>query len=123
MLKHVVATVAIGLGLAACGGSSSTPPLPPVWSATYAVPFDGMVSCLSAKPGGAFAVSAPEFYQEGVVTISFTPNKTPEAASAYTVRRVDSGNTLVNWRRPGNVGGLDWLDTEARSRADRCGNA
>ena len=51
--------------------------------------------------------------------ISFTPAKTPQADSAYTLRRTANG-TQVIWRRPGNVGGLDWLDNEARSRADRC---
>jgi hypothetical protein len=77
-----------------------------------------MVKCLSAKPSGAFVVSS-EFFQEGVTRVSFTPAKTPQVDSAYTLRRTPNG-TQVIWRRPGDVGGLDWLDTEARSRADRC---
>jgi hypothetical protein len=93
--------------------------LPPVWSASYDVPFDVMVKCLSAKPAGAFAVSKPEFFQEGVTRIAFTPAKTPQVDSAYTLRSSANG-TVVIWRRPGSVGGLDWLDNEARSRADRC---
>ena len=118
MTKLRLACASIALGVAACGGSAP-PPLPPVWSATYDVPFDAMVSCLAAKPEGAFAVAKPEFFQEGVMRISFTPAKTPQADSAYTLRRTTNG-TVVIWRRPGNVGDLDWLDTEARSRADRC---
>jgi hypothetical protein len=121
MIKLVLGSLSIVLGTAACSGASP-PPLPPVWSSTYDVPFDAMVSCLSAKPAGSFAVSGPELFQDGVVTISFTPAKTPQAASTYTVRRTGS-RTQVNWRRPGNVGELDWLDNEARSRADRCATA
>jgi hypothetical protein len=115
-----MACTALAFGLAACSGSSSAPPpLPPVWSATYDVPFDAMVSCLSAKPSGAFAVSRPEYFQEGVTQIGFTPTKTPQAASTYTVRRAANSTTVI-WRRPGNVGEMDWLDNEARSRADHC---
>jgi hypothetical protein len=118
-VKHVVACASLSLALAACSSTAASPPLPPIWSATYDVPFDAMVSCLSAKPTGAFAVSKPEFFQEGVTRIAFAPTKTPQVDSAYTLRRSASG-TVVIWRRPGNVGGLDWLDNEARSRADRC---
>jgi len=118
MMRLVVASVSIALGSVACS-DPAPPPLPPVWSATYDTPFDAMVNCLSAKPDGAFKVSPPEYFQEGVMTVSFTPAKMPQVASTYTIRR--AGNrTVVNWRRPGNVGDLDWLDTEARSRADRC---
>jgi hypothetical protein len=119
MAKIVPAMVSMALGVAC---SSPPPPLPPVWSATYDVPFDAMVSCLAAKPAGAFAVSQPEFFEDGVVTIAFTPAATPQAMSTYTVRRVGSG-TQVNWRRPGSVGGPDWFDNEARSRANRCAGA
>jgi hypothetical protein len=119
-VKQAIACAALALGVAACSGASSAPPpLPPVWSANYDVPFDAMVSCLSAKPASAFTVSRPEYFQEGVTRIAFTPTKTPQAASAYTVRRAGNGTTVI-WRRPGDVGGLDWLDNEARTRADRC---
>ena len=118
-MKYVLAFASLALALAACGDSGSPPPLPPVWSANYDVPFDTMANCLSAKPAGAFAASKPEFFQEGVTRIAFTPAKTPQVDSAYTLRRTGSG-TQVIWRRPGNVGGMDWLDNEARSRADRC---
>jgi len=122
MVKLVLASASIMLGTAACASTAPPPPLPSVWSANYAVTFDAMVGCLSAKPAGAFAVSPPEFFQEGVAVIAFTPANTPQAGSAYTVRRAGRGSA-VSWRRPGSVGGLDWLDGEARSRADRCANA
>ena len=118
-MRHVPACALVALALAACGSSASPPPLPPVWSASYDIPFDDMVKCLSAKPTGAFAVSKPEYFQEGVTRIAFTPAKTPQVESAYTLRR-SANATIVIWRRPGDVGGLDWLDNEARSRADRC---
>jgi hypothetical protein len=121
MMKVVLSSVSVLLGAAACS-SSGPPPLPPVWSANYAVPFPAMVSCLAAKPAGAFAVSPPDLPQDGVAVISFTPSNTPQAGSAYTVRQSGSSSQVI-WRRPGNVGGLDWLDNEARSRADRCGNS
>ena len=119
MMKAVLPSVGIALAIAGCGGSSASPPLPPVWSATYDAPFESMVNCLSAKPSGALAVSKPEFFLEGVTRIGFTPAKTPQVDAAYTLRRTANG-TQVIWRRPGDVGGLDWLDTEARRRADRC---
>jgi hypothetical protein len=120
MVKVVLAAVSIMLGVAACG-SSAPPPLPPVWSANYAVPFDAMVGCLAAKPAGSFVVSTPELPQDGVAVIAFTPANS-QAGSTYTVRKAGSGSQVI-WRRPGNVGGLDWLDGEARTRADRCGNS
>ena len=119
MMKLVLASLSIVLGATACS-DPAPPPLPPVWSATYDVPFDAMVNCLAAKGDATFAVSRPEYFQEGVMQISFTPAKTPQAGSTYTIRRAGGGRTVVNWRRPGNVGNLDWLDNEARSRADRC---
>jgi hypothetical protein len=121
MVKVGLASVSIMLGVAACG-STAPPPLPPVWSANYPVPFDAMVRCLAAKPAGAFAVSPPDLPQDGVAVIAFTPTNTPQAGSTYTVRQAGSSSQVI-WRRPGNVGGLDWLDGEARSRADRCANA
>jgi hypothetical protein len=121
MVRVILASVSIALGAAACAGTQP-PPLPPVWSASYAVPFEAMVGCLSAKPAGAFAVSPPDRPQDGVAVIAFTPANTPQAGSEYTVRKAGSGSQ-VNWRRPGNVGGLDWLDGEARTRADRCANS
>ena len=105
MVKVVLVSVSIALGAAACA-STAPPPLPPVWSANYDVPFDAMVGCLP---------------QDGVAVISFTPSNS-QAGSTYTIRKAGSGS-LVIWRRPGNVGGLDWLDGEARTRADRCGNS
>ena len=120
-MKVVLASVSIVLGATACS-SSGPPPLPPVWSANYAVPFDAMVGCLSAKPAGAFSVSPPDLPQDGVAVTNFTPTNAPQAGSAYTVRQSGSGSQVI-WRRPGNVGGLDWLDGEARTRADRCGNS
>jgi hypothetical protein len=120
MVKVVLASVSIALAAAACA-STAPPPLPPVWSANYDVPFDAMVGCLAAKPAGAFLVSAPDLPQDGVAVIYFTPANS-QAGSTYTIRKAGSGS-LVIWRRPGSVGGLDWLDGEARTRADRCGNS
>ncbi|MEA2852880.1 MAG: hypothetical protein QOE02_2899 [Rhodospirillaceae bacterium] len=121
MVKVVLAAVSIMLAAAACSSSTAPPPLPPVWSASYAVPFDAMVSCLAAKPTGSFVVSAPDLPQDGVAVIAFTPANS-QAASTFTVRKAGSGSQVI-WRRPGSVGGLDWLDGEARTRADRCGNS
>ena len=120
MVKVVLAAVSIMLGVAACSGTAP-PPLPPVWSANYAVPFDAMVGCLAAKPPGSFVVSAPDLPQDGVAVIAFTPANS-QAGSTFTVRKAGSGSQVI-WRRPGNVGGLDWLDGEAHTRADRCGNS
>ena len=121
MVKLAWAPVSAAFAAVGCSGSAA-PPLPPVWSATYDVPFNAMVDCLSTKPSSAFAVSAPEFFQEGVMRISFTPAKTPEVPAAYTLRRAGSG-TQVIWRRPANADNMQELDKEARSRADRCASS
>ena len=94
MVKVILASVAIALGATACSGTQP-PPLPPVWSAGYAVPFDAMVSCLAAKPAGAFVVSAPDLPQDGVAVIAFTP--------ANTAGRVDLyGSSIRQWQ-PGDL--------------------
>ena len=54
-----------------------------------------MVSCLAAKPAGAFVVSAPDLPQDGVAVIAFTPANT-QAGSTYTVRQ-------VRQRQPGDL--------------------
>ena len=82
MVKVILASVSIALGAAACAGTAP-PPLPPVWSAGYDVPFDAMVGCLAAKPAGAFVVSAPDLPQDGVAVISFTPTNTPGRVDLY----------------------------------------
>ena len=123
MVKVVLASVSIVLGAAACSSTAARQPLPPVWSASYAVPFDAMVGCLAAKPAGAFAVSAPDHPAGRRGGHRLHAGKHAAGGlDLYRPSMAGSGSQVI-WRRPGNVGGLDWLDGEARTRADRCGNS
>ena len=119
MARGFWATVCIAVGVAGC--NTRPPADPPVWSANYAMPFDAMVTCLSTNSDSAFAVS-PTTGLGGIVRIGFTPTNAPQAASTYVIYHLPDNGTQVNWRRPGNVGNLDWLDGLARTRADRCAN-
>jgi hypothetical protein len=120
MAKAFWATICIAVGVTGC--NTRPPADPPVWSANYAMPFDVMVNCLSTSPAGAFTVSAPTSGFGGIVRIAFTPTNAPQAGSEFVVYHLPQNGTQVNWRQRGNIGGLDWLDGAARSRADQCGN-
>jgi hypothetical protein len=120
MAKVLWAGVVVALGVAGC--SSPPRPGPPVWSANYTVPFDTMVNCLmSSPPTGAFTVGAPTPGFGGVVRLSFLPSNAPQADSYYMIYHLPENGTQVNWHRADNVMGLDWIDSEARARANGCG--
>lgn len=119
MAKEFLAAACLVLGLAGCATQTRTER--PVWSANYNMPFDTMVNCLAAPADGAFAVAPPTTGLGGVVHIGFTPASMPQVRSEFIVYRLPENATQVNWRRPGNVGGYDWVDGEARTRANRCG--
>jgi hypothetical protein len=120
MARAFWATVCIAVGVAGC--NTRPPADPPVWSANYTMPFDAMVTCLATNADSAFTVSGPTPGMGGIVMIGFTPTNAPQAASQYVIYHLPNNGTQVNWRRPGNVGNLDWLDGLARTRADRCAN-
>ena len=120
MVKSFFGFVAIALAAAACQTTQQDQTQRDVWSANYNVPFEAMVACLSA-PTGAFQVYAPAYLEPGMARIVFIPSNTPQAQSAYVVRQMVGGVSMVSWKRFGSItGGLDWLDGEARKRADAC---
>ena len=122
MVKKVFLSVAIALAAAACQ-TQQNQPQPDVWSANYNVPFDVMVACLAAPPTGAFQVYAPAYPEAGLGRPGSCsiPANTPQARSEYIVTQMVGNNSMVSWKRLGSVtGGLDWLDGEARKRADAC---
>lgn len=123
MSKHAVLPILIALAAAACVTTTSqTPPTPkPAWTSIYTVPLDYMVSCLSQPAGDGFVVGQTPSPQPGVTAISYVPRSAPQAESRYLVSRVPDGTLQVSWQRLGSVGGLDWLDVQARERANRCG--
>jgi hypothetical protein len=119
MVKKVFVSAAIALAAAACQ-TQQNQPQPDVWSANYNVPFDVMVACLAAPPTGAFQVYAPAYPEAGMARIVFIPANTPQARSEYVVLRLVGGVSQVSWKRFGSIRGLDWLDGEARKRANAC---
>ena len=119
MVKKVVMPAAIALGVAACQAQQNQAQ-PDVWSATYNLPFAAMVACLAAPPAPAYQVYAPAYPEAGKARIVFIPANTPQARSEYVVLQTAGGNSMVSWKRFGSLGGLDWLDGEARKRADAC---
>ena len=128
MFKHVMVPALISLAAAACStvdkmaNEPITPAKPtPAWSSVYTVPFDSMVNCLAVPVGDGFVVNIEPSSAPGTMTVSFVPRSAPQAESRYVVKRVPDGTIQVDWIRVGTVGGLDWLDVQARQRANRCG--
>ena len=128
MFKHVMVPALLSLAAAACstvdklGSEPIKPPKPvPAWSSVYTVPYDSMVTCLAAPAGGGFVVNIEPSSAPGTTTVLYVPQSAPQAESRYVVKRVPDGTIQVDWIRIGTVGGLDWLDVQARERANRCG--
>lgn len=128
MFKHVMVPAVLLLAAAACstvdklGSEPLTPPKPvPAWSSIYTVPFDAMVTCLAAPAASGFVVNIEPSSAPGTTTVLYVPQSAPQAESRYVVKRVPDGTIQVDWIRVGTVGGLDWLDVQARQRANRCG--
>jgi hypothetical protein len=126
MFKHVMVPALISLAAAACStvdkmANEPIKPPPPSWSSIYTVPFDSMVNCLAAPVGGGFVVNIEPTSAPGTTTVSYVPQSAPQAQSRYVVKRVPDGTIQVDWLRVGTVGGMDWLDVQARQRANRCG--
>ena len=119
MMRVFLASAAIGLTVAACT-TQQNQPQPDVWTANYNVSFEVMVACLAAPPPGAFQVYAPAYPEAGRARIVFIPANTPQARSEYIVTQMVGNVSQVSWKRFGSVRGLDWLDGEARKRADAC---
>ena len=128
MLKKLMVPTLISLAAAACstvdkmGAEPITPPKPvPAWSNVYTVPYDAMVTCLAAPAASGFVVNIEPSSAPGTTTVLYVPQSAPQAESRYVVKRVPDGTIQVDWIRVGTVGGLDWLDVQARQRANRCG--
>lgn len=128
MFKHVMVPALVSLVAAACstvdklGSEPINPPKPvPAWSSVYTVPYDSMVTCLAAPAGSGFVVNIEPSSAPGTTTVLYVPQSAPQAESRYVVKRVPDGTIQVDWIRIGTVGGLDWLDVQARQRANRCG--
>ncbi len=117
-----VSLVTVLAAAAACTTTSeTTKPKTPAWSAFYATPFDAMTMCLAAPAGDGFVVDLQPSNLPGQARVLFVPKSAAMAESSYQITRRADGTTQVDWQRLGNVGGLDWLDVQARQRADRCG--
>lgn len=128
MVRHVMVPALLSLAAAACssvdkfGSEPMTPPKPvPAWSSVYTISHDAMVTCLAAPAGSGFIVNIEPPSTPGTTTILYVPQSAPQAESRYVVKRVPDGTIQVDWIRVGTVGGLDWLDVQARQRANRCG--
>ncbi|MCC8427834.1 hypothetical protein LJ725_02580 [Reyranella aquatilis] len=128
MFKHVWVPALLSLAAAACstvdklGSEPIKPPKPvPAWSNVYTVPYDAMVTCLAAPAGDGFVVNIEPPSTPGTTSVLYVPRSAPQAESRYVVKRVPDGTIQVDWIRIGSVGGLDWLDVQARQRANRCG--
>jgi hypothetical protein len=74
-----------------------------------------------SSPAGAFTVGPPAPGMGGVVRLSFIPANAPQANSYYVIYHLPDNGTQVNWYRANDVLGLDWIDGEARTRANGCG--
>ncbi len=128
MFKYVLVPALLSLAAAACStvdkmASEPIKPAKPVpaWSSVYTVPYDAMVTCLAAPVASGFVVNIEPSSAPGTTSILYVPQSAPQAESRYVVKQVPDGTIQVDWIRVGSVGGLDWLDVQARQRANRCG--
>jgi hypothetical protein len=119
MTKIGVISAAVVLVVAACSVAPPQPK-PPVWSANYVLPYDFMANCLANRPPAGYTASLPAFNGDGRAVISVVPVNAPPISAHYVVSRVSGYSTQVDWRRPDHIGGLDWLDNEARQKANSC---
>ncbi len=111
-------SAAIALAAAACQ-TQQNQPQPDVWSANYNVPFDVMVACLAAPPTGAFQVYAPAYPEAGMARIVFIPANTPQAQVEYVVLQMVGNNSMVSWKRFGNIAGGSRLARRRSPQARR----
>jgi hypothetical protein len=123
MMKKVLVSAAMLLAAAACQDQNDKQQLQrDVWVTSYNVAFDVMVACLAATPQNGFQVYAPGYPEAGMARIVYIPANTPQARSEFIVVQMVGNVSQVRWKRFGNInGGLDWIDNEARKRADACG--
>jgi hypothetical protein len=121
MMKKVLVSAAIVLAAAACQDQQDKQAQRDVWVASYNVAFDVMVACLAATPQSGFQVYAPGYPEAGMARIVYIPANTPQARSEYIVLQMVGNVSQVSWKRFGSIRGLDWIDGEARKRADACG--
>lgn len=124
MMTRVLCFVLLASGVAACtttGITTKPQPNPPLWSATYNVPYTVMANCLAAQPIGGFT-GVPRIQPEaGTATVTLALGDGTEMAINYIIQRTGSGTSMVAWRRHLTVGGWEPIDSDARTRADACG--
>jgi hypothetical protein len=124
MTIRILCVVLLASGVAACtttGLTSKPQPDPPLWSATYNVPYTVMANCLAAQTVGGFTGVARIQPETGTATVTLTLSDGTQMAINYIIRRTGSGTSVVEWRRVLTVGGWEPIDSEAHARADTCG--
>lgn len=126
MMTRILCFVLLGSGVAACtttGIAGKPQPNPPLWSATYNVPYTTMANCLAAQPVGGFT-GVPRIQPDaGVATVTLALDDGTQMAINYVIRRIGSGTSVVEWKRLLTVGGWEPIDAEAHARADACGKS
>ncbi len=122
-MKKGLMSAAIVLAAAACQDQADKQQLQrDVWVTSYNVAFDVMVACLASTPQSGFQVYPPGYPEAGMARIVYIPANTPQARSEFIVVQMVGNVSQVRWKRFGNItGGYDWIDNEARKRADACG--
>lgn len=121
---RIPCAVLLASGVAACtttGLTSKPQPTPPLWAATYNVPYTAMANCLAAQTVGGFTGAARIQPEAGTATVTLTLSDGTQMAINYVIRRTGSGTSVVEWRRVLTVGGWEPIDSEAHARADACG--
>jgi hypothetical protein len=121
MTIRTLCCVLLAAGVAACNPIPKPQPDPPLWSATYSVPYTTMANCLAAQPIGGFT-GVPRIQSDsGVATVTLALGDGTQLAINFIIRRTGSGMSVVDWRRHLTVGGWEPIDSDARTRADTCG--
>jgi hypothetical protein len=116
MKKLLLATIAL---LAGCHTVDQMRQRPPLWTATYAVPFYTMANCIALTFAGSGSVVEPHLYSgERRATVTVAGGTTGVILYDYRITTNADATIDVEYRT--------WTTDRAafgRERADRCGSA
>lgn len=117
-----VGSLVLILALVGCqSASGDARPETVSWSAQYDVPFDSMVSCLSANAAEPLTPAPQVSKQDGVARIVLAAaGAPPSVPEEYTVRRLDDRRSGVAWQRSQPVGTGNYFKDWSVNVAERC---
>ena len=107
------------LCLAACNRPDANPL---AWSATYALPYEAMTSCLAQRTPVDYQVVPAIDQRQQLGGVLLTSKSNGQKAGEFDVYRIDDNNSRVVFRSAiRTVGGSSYIEDQARQIAYSCG--